>query len=286
MMTTIQPAERSRAGATGVRLGRALGLCAVLALLTMLLAACGNSRTPGGVAAAAAAPTATAVVPTVPAPTATTPAATATQPYAAVPKVIGTRAAGTPVVPTTVPTAAPAARRYAIVSGPSKATYKAKETFIGQGLSEAEGTTTAVEGALLIDRQNPSLSTIGPITVDVSKLKSDSGQRDQILKGRALETDKFPTATFVAKRLDGLPTTPYTDGQELIFTIVGDLTIHGTTRETTFEAKGKIIGDTFTGTATTRFNMTDFGVQPPDVARAIKVENGMTLELTIEARQQ
>ena len=57
------------------------------------------------------------------------------------------------------------------------------------------------------------------------------------------------------------------------------------TREVTFDATGKIVGDTFTGTSTTKFNMTDFGFDPPDIAGIIKAENGVELTMTIEAKQ-
>jgi polyisoprenoid-binding protein YceI len=177
--------------------------------------------------------------------------------------------------------------RYAITSTNSKATYKVNETFINQGnrFNTAQGTTGDVTGDITINKQNPSLSTVGTIKVDISKLTSDSGQRDNQIRNRWLESAKFPTATFAPKRLEGLPTTPYTDGQELTFKIVGDLTIRTVTKEVTFDATGKIVGDIFTGTATTKFNMTDFGFEPPDVAGVVKAENGVELTMTIEAQQ-
>ena len=155
----------------------------------------------------------------------------------------------------------------------------------GRGVATAVGSANGLTGAIVINTANSSTSTIEPITIDISKLASDSSQRDNRIRREWLESDKYPTATFVTKRLEGLPTTPYTDGQELTFTIVGDLTIRTTTREVTFEAKGRIVGDTFTGTATTNFNMTDFGFDPPDIAGVLKSENGVKLDLTIAAKR-
>jgi len=82
-----------------------------------------------------------------------------------------------------------------------------------------------------------------------------------------------------------LPTTPYTDGQELTFKIIGDMTIRTVTKELTFDAKGQVAGDLFTGTATTQFNMTDFGFDPPAIAGLLTAENGVALELKIEAKR-
>jgi polyisoprenoid-binding protein YceI len=177
------------------------------------------------------------------------------------------------------------APRYAIVPNDSTATYRVQETFVGQGIHTAVGSTGAVAGDLYLDLSNPAASTIGTITVDISTLASDSSQRDNQIRQRFLESNKYPTATFVPKRLEGLPDTPYTDGQALAFTIVGDLTIRDVTKEVTWAATGKLDGDTFTGSATTQFNMTDFGFDPPEIAGLLKAENGVALELTIVARR-
>ncbi len=201
-------------------------------------------------------------------------------------------ASSTPVTsasPASGSAATPAASgtRYTIDPSKSKATYRVNETFINQNnrFNTAEGSTNAISGDLMIDKQNPSRSTIGTITIDISKLDSGTSQRDNAIRNRWLESTKYPNATFVTKRLEGLPTTPYTEGQELTFKIIGDLTIRTVTKEVTFDAKGKIVGNIFTGTATTKFNMTDFGFDPPDVAGIVKAENGVELILTIEAKQ-
>lgn len=269
-------------------LNRAVKSLAGGAILALTLMACGGGTTPtaattGGAASTApsAAPTAAATrsaastAPSSAAPATTTRAATTTTGGAA---ATASRAAGT---------ATAGGTRYAIAATNSKATYKVNETFINQGnrFNTAQGTTGDITGDITINKQNPSLSTVGTIKVDISKLASDSGQRDNQIRNRWLESTKYPTATFVPKRLEGLPTTPYTDGQDLTFKIVGDLTIRTVTKEVTFDATGKIVGDTFTGTSTTKFNMTDFGFDPPDIAGIVKAENGVELTMTIEAKQ-
>ena len=176
------------------------------------------------------------------------------------------------------------AERYAIIPEQSTATYHVNETFVGQGLSTATGSTSAISGDIFINKSKPSASTIGTITVDISTLTSDRSQRDDAIRGNWLESKKYPTATFVAKRLEGLPDTPYTDGQPLTFKIIGDLTVRTVTKEVTFDATGKIVGDLFTGTAHTTFNMTDFGFDPPSIFGVLKAENGVILDLAIQAK--
>lgn len=271
---------------------RRAGGLALIPLALLLLVACGNSSTatvpaPTAVSTTAAAPSA---APSAVQAAAPSPAASPAAPLAV---ATGAATAATPAATGATPAAAqstpatPAASavRYAIVPNSSKATYQVQETFFGRGLATATGSTGAVSGELTIDKQNPSKSTIGTITVDISKLTSDDSQRDNRIRGEWLESRKYPTATFVAKRLEGLPTTPYTDGQELTFKIVGDLTIRNVTKEVTFDAKGTIAGDTFNGSAATKFNMTDFGFNPPEVAGFLKAENGVALTLTIQAQR-
>ena len=251
---------------------RVLGSLAGIALLGAALAACGSNATATPAAAPPTAAPPTAVASATPAPT-----ATATTTAAATPSRAGSPAGGSP--------AAAGGDRYTIVQESSKAQYTAHETFAGRSLSEAVGSTSVISGDLFINKQKPSASSIGTITVDISKLTSDQGQRDRAIRGQWLESNKFPQATFKATKIEGLPDTPYTDGQELTFKVTGDLTVRNVTKPVTFDAKGKIEGDTFKGTARTQFNMTDFGFQPPDIAGTLKAENGVTLDMTIEAKR-
>ena len=291
---------------------RLSALIATIALISLILAACGSAAgdTSGGTAvgsgataAATSAPTAT-TSPASPTTAPTEPAATGgagsgTSATATSAPTQGAPAAGqaspggstaSPAAPTAATAAGGAAsstgaERYTIVPNSSKATYRVNETFVGRGFAIAVGSTGAFTGALYLDKSNPVASRIDAITVDISKLASDSSQRDNRIRQSWLESSKYPTATFVTRRLEGLPDTPYTEGQELAFKILGDLTVRDVTKEVTFDATGKIVGDTFTGTATTQFNMTDFGFDPPEIAGVLKAENGVILELAIEARR-
>ncbi|HEY8602090.1 MAG TPA: YceI family protein [Thermomicrobiales bacterium] len=281
---------------------RPVGPLGLVTLIALLLAACGTSATPTATTGAAvassaptAAPTAAALAPTTAATAggaATTPAATASTATASASGTVTAASGATPsgaaaTAPRASATAATSATRYAIVPTNSKATYRVSETFINQGnrLNVAEGTTGDITGEITIDKTKPSASRVGTIKVDISKLESDSEQRDDQIRARWLESTKFPTATFVPKRLEGLPDTPYTEGAELTFRIIGDLTVRNVTKEVTFDAKGKVVGDLFTGTATTTFNMTDFGFDPPSILGILKAENGVELTLTIEAKR-
>ena len=47
-----------------------------------------------------------------------------------------------------------------------------------------------------------------------------------------------------------------------------------------------VVNGVLTGTATSKFNMTDFGFDPPSVFGIIKAENAVELVMTIEATRQ
>ena len=69
------------------------------------------------------------------------------------------------------------------------------------------------------------------------------------------------------------------------FKIVGELTIRKVTKEVSFDTRAKIVGDTLTGTAVLKFNMTDFGFDPPAILFVLKAENAVELTLQIEAKR-
>jgi polyisoprenoid-binding protein YceI len=71
----------------------------------------------------------------------------------------------------------------------------------------------------------------------------------------------------------------------LRFTVVGDLTVHDVTRPVTFDAIAKITGDTLNSTATATITMSDFGIEPPDLANFVKAEDTVGLEVSLTAQR-
>lgn len=182
--------------------------------------------------------------------------------------------------------ASPGAQRFTIVSEQSEATYHARQEVFVPGLgADVDGSTHNVSGSIDFNPQHPSQSRINTVTVQVDTLTSGIGLRDQRLHGEFLESDKFPIATFTGTRVEGLSDTPYQDGQELHFKVVGDLTIHGVTRPVTFDATATVSGATLTGTAQTTVAMPDFGITVPDLLNFVQAEPTVGLELAITAQR-
>jgi polyisoprenoid-binding protein YceI len=193
---------------------------------------------------------------------------------------------GSPAAVATPTTANPDAQRFAIVPEKSKATYHAHQKSFVPGIGAGiDGKTSDVSGTIFFDPKSPSRSEIAPITVNLTSLDSGIDLRDQRLHNEFLESNKFPTATFTTTRLEGLPSTPYNDGDDLDFKVVGNLTLHGVTKMVTFDASGNVTGGTLTATAKTNATLTDFGMTVPDLLNFIKAENKVGIELSLTAQR-
>src|SRR5579872_5696550 len=189
------------------------------------------------------------------------------------------KATGTPVPLTGTST-------FQIVSAQTTASYSVYENLIFENKpnNDAIGTTHSVQGSFQIRTGTSPLVAAMNIKVDLSTLQSDSQMRDNYVRRHALETDTYPMATFVSTATQGLPTS-YSDGQAVHFQLIGNMTMHGKTNKEVFDVQGKVVGNTVTGTATTTLYMTDFGIQPPNLANIAIAQNKVVVTLTFTAKE-
>jgi polyisoprenoid-binding protein YceI len=180
--------------------------------------------------------------------------------------------------------AAEALRTFEIVPEQSEARYEVQEQFLDQPLpSMAVGKTNAVEGIFQFDAGGKPTGEVTEIMVDLRSLTSDRNRRDQRIREQWLESNTYPYAKFVSTELQGGPES-YTEGEEVSFKLVGDMTIREQTRPVTWDVTAKLEGDTVTGTATTRIMMADFGIEPPEIMGMLTVQGGVTLTLKFVAK--
>jgi polyisoprenoid-binding protein YceI len=127
-------------------------------------------------------------------------------------------------------------------------------------VSTVRGDMGKVAGTVNFDGKNLAAATV-TATVDTAGIDTREPKRDAHLKSPDFfDVVTYPTITFVSKRV-----TPNADGS---FKVLGDLTLHGVTKETTLdvEALRPTIkdqgGNTRSGTtATTKINRQDYGVK-------------------------
>lgn len=172
---------------------------------------------------------------------------------------------------------------FQIVPAQTTASYSVFEDLIFQNKpnNDAIGTTHSVTGSFQAQTGASPLIAGMNIKIDLRTLQSDSSMRDGHVQD-ALDTSTYPYATFVSVSTQGLPPN-YTDGQTISFKLLGNLTMHGKTNGETFAVQGKVVGNTITGTATSTIYMTDFGIQPPDLANIAIVQNKVTISLQFTA---
>jgi len=168
--------------------------------------------------------------------------------------------------------------RLALAPAGNEARWRVRERLASFDFpNDAVGTTHDIGGAIVVGADGQPDSTASKITVNLTTLQSDRAMRDRYIKGRTLEVDHFPTAVLVPTRFLRMRT-PMPDTGTFTFEIVGNLTVHGVTKPTTWlvTAVGKDGG--YTGTALTRVTFEDFAMTQPHVPILLSIEDEINLE--------
>ncbi len=166
----------------------------------------------------------------------------------------------------------------------SEARYRVREQLANVSLpSDAVGKTKAISGSVTIKPDGTIDTNSSKFVVDLSTLQSDRSMRDNYVRRAILQTDQYPTATFVPTKVSGLAW-PLPQSGPVTFQLTGDLTIHNVTKPVTWNVTGTIQnGKTgqASGTATTTFTFEDFQLNQPRVPVVLSVQDHITLELDL-----
>jgi polyisoprenoid-binding protein YceI len=126
-------------------------------------------------------------------------------------------------------------------------------------ISNVRGLFTKVAGTITAKDSDPASVKV-EATIDTSSIDTRSADRDADLKSaNFLDVAKYPTMTFKSKKIE-----PAGPGK---WKMVGDLTLHGVTKEVTLDVQGPTApikdpwGNSRAGaSATTKINRKDFGL--------------------------
>jgi polyisoprenoid-binding protein YceI len=137
----------------------------------------------------------------------------------------------------------------------SQASFAVKHMMV----STVHGTFNGLKGTILYDPARPMESKV-EITIDATTVDTRNEMRDKDLKGdHFFDVTKYPTIAFVSKKVEPA-------GQDKL-KIVGDMTLHGVTKEVTWMVDGPAAavkdqkGSLHSGaTATASINRKDFGL--------------------------
>jgi polyisoprenoid-binding protein YceI len=198
---------------------------------------------------------------------------------------------GLSATPTATPTATGSTPSPAALTGSwtvatgSIAGYRVKELFAGQSSKhEAVARTSTVSGSLAVSGDSAGYK-VGNVTITVglSDLQSkdqvagrDVSQRDGIVS-RQLNVQQFPTATLAV--VSASVPAGVTSGPVDV-TAVGQLTIHGVTKDVTVKARAQVAGDRVEIAGSIAITMTDYGVSPPQ-APFVTVDTALTIEFDV-----
>jgi len=233
-------------------------ILAVMAVAGVGLAACGGP-----------APASTALPPTQ--------AGTASSPTSASVDQ-ATQASETPAAPVTSPAVTGDSLRLVPADSGNEARYRVTEQLADLSFpSDAIGVTSEVTGILVVSSEGGIVPEKSKFVVGLTSLTSDQSRRDNFIKQRTLETNRFPTAEFLPVEAQGLDVAALRAG-ETAFELVGDLTVHGVTKRVTWQVTAGLNGDALTGTAGTEFKFADFGMTVPSVMVVLSVEDRIRLE--------
>jgi polyisoprenoid-binding protein YceI len=143
--------------------------------------------------------------------------------------------------------------------------------------NDAVGRTTAVSGTLRIAGNRVEAVSV---QADLRELTSDESRRDNAIRMRGLESERFPTASFELSAPIVLPAAP-ARGQRVTMAGQGRLTVHGVTREVTIPLQGRRDGDTIQLAGQLPVHMSDYGIQPPQFGPVVFIEDNATIELRL-----
>jgi polyisoprenoid-binding protein YceI len=177
------------------------------------------------------------------------------------------------------------ARRLRLSLAPTgnEARYKVREQLFGFDFpNDAIGKTDKISGSLVLESNGRIVREESKFTVALATIASDRAMRDNYVRNNTLQVAQYPNAEFIPDTATGLPAA-LPAAADLAFKLTGDFTVHGVTRPTTWDVKGRMAASgEFTGTATTWFRFGDFNMTVPRVRLVLSVADSITLEMDVK----
>jgi polyisoprenoid-binding protein YceI len=149
--------------------------------------------------------------------------------------------------------------------------YRVDERYLGVGVRTAVGRTSAVTGTVTVDGDRIRAADL---RADMTTVHSDQARRDDTLRFRAIETDRYPTARFTLTGPVAISARSRRGA--------GTLTLHGRRAPIAVTVRGQRLSGRrleLVGSAPIRF--TDFAIEPPSVAGLVTVSDHGALEFRL-----
>ena len=148
-------------------------------------------------------------------------------------------------------------------------------------VSTVRGTFGTLSGAVNLDEQDITQSSV-TAEIDVTSIDTREAKRDEHLRGTDFfDVEEHPTMRFISRKVEQIDATRYT--------VTGDLTMRGVTREVAFAVEGSPTPITdpwgnlrLGGVATATIDRTEFGLSYNRLLEAGGVTIGEEVSITID----
>jgi polyisoprenoid-binding protein YceI len=177
------------------------------------------------------------------------------------------------------------AGRWKVASG-SRAGYRVREqlAFL-PAQSDAVGRTSQITGEATSTESRGALTvTSSAFTVAVNTLTSDRSMRDEKIHTIGLESDTYPTATFVLSTPITLPLSALAGHVEHV-AATGVLTLHGTSRRVSIPLEMGLSGSTIEAAGSITFPWSQFNMTAPTVGGFVTVTEKATMEFDLRLQR-
>lgn len=159
----------------------------------------------------------------------------------------------------------------------SQANFKVRHMMV----SNVNGTMTGIKGNAEYDGKNIKTLKVNA-DIDVNTINTGEAGRDEHLKNSDFfDTAKYPTISFKSKRVE-----QDKDGQ---FKLVGDLTMHGVTKEVALDVEGPTASvkdgkgkEHIGASARAKVNRKEFGIEYNKVLEAGGVSIGEQVDISLD----
>lgn len=152
---------------------------------------------------------------------------------------------------------------------------------------DMEGKVGEFWGWLKVDTDSRLVQ--GKIEVKAKSMTTGNSMRDNNTY-KLLEVDKYPMIIFEitgvhSKDLDSIASKDDALGKNLSVHVMGNFTLHGTTKEISIPAEVEVSSSSLKGSASFKILLTDYGMEPPKFAM-FEADNDVDLKARIIFREK
>jgi polyisoprenoid-binding protein YceI len=172
------------------------------------------------------------------------------------------------------------------IANGSQAGYRVREklAFL-PAESDAVGRTSSITGAATVTQSQRVVSiTAASFDVAVDTLKSDRAMRDEKIREIGLESNAYPTATFVLSKPLVLPASAL-DGRIAHMSATGVFNIHGVSKSETVPLEMSLSSSTIQAVGSLTFPWSEFGMSAPSIGGFVNVTDRATMEFELRLRR-